>query len=51
MAEMHENPSHLALLEEWLRSYRPRELFDETGRLTRLRRFDPPFRDFRWASH
>jgi len=22
MAEMHENPSHLALLEEWLRSYR-----------------------------
>ena len=33
MAEMHENPSHLALLEEWLRSYRPQELFDETGRL------------------
>src|ERR1700745_2367895 len=27
------NPSHLALLEEWLRSYRPHELFDETGRL------------------
>jgi xylulose-5-phosphate/fructose-6-phosphate phosphoketolase len=33
MAEMHENPAHLALLEEWLRSYRPQELFDETGRL------------------
>ena len=33
MAEMHENPSHLALLEEWLRSYRPEELFDEAGRL------------------
>jgi xylulose-5-phosphate/fructose-6-phosphate phosphoketolase len=33
MAEMHENPSHLALLEEWLRSYRPQELFDEKGRL------------------
>ena len=33
MAEMRENPSHLALLEEWLRSYRPQELFDETGRL------------------
>jgi xylulose-5-phosphate/fructose-6-phosphate phosphoketolase len=30
---MHENPSHLALLEEWLRSYRPQELFDEAGRL------------------
>jgi hypothetical protein len=21
------------------------------GKLARLRRFDPPFRDFRWASH
>jgi xylulose-5-phosphate/fructose-6-phosphate phosphoketolase len=26
-------PGHLALLEEWLRSYRPEELFDEDGRL------------------
>ena len=26
-------PEHLALLEEWLRSYRPEELFDEEGRL------------------
>ncbi len=33
LAEMHENPSHLAMLEEWLRSYRPQELFDERGRL------------------
>jgi len=33
MAGMHENPAHLALLEEWLRSYRPEELFDEAGRL------------------
>ena len=33
MAEMHENSSHLALLEEWLRSYRPQELFDDAGRL------------------
>src|SRR5437660_2457635 len=33
MAEMHENPSHLVLLEEWLRSYRPESLFDENGRL------------------
>ena len=33
MAEMHEKPSHLALLEEWLRSYRPEELFDQEGRL------------------
>jgi len=27
-----ENPAHLALLEQWLRSYRPQELFDERGR-------------------
>jgi len=27
------NPEHLAQLEEWLRSYRPQELFDEQGRL------------------
>jgi xylulose-5-phosphate/fructose-6-phosphate phosphoketolase len=27
------NPAHLALLEVWLRSYRPEELFDEQGRL------------------
>ncbi len=33
LSEMHEKPSHLALLEEWLRSYRPQELFDERGRL------------------
>ena len=26
-------PEHLPLLEEWLRSYRPEELFDEQGRL------------------
>src|SRR5467141_3762415 len=26
LAELHEKPSHLALLEEWLRSYRPEEL-------------------------
>ena len=27
------DPDHLALLEEWLRSYRPEELFDDDGRL------------------
>ena len=27
------NPDHLRQLEEWLRSYRPAELFDENGRL------------------
>ena len=28
-----DNPAHLALLEEWMRSYRPEELFDEHGTL------------------
>jgi xylulose-5-phosphate/fructose-6-phosphate phosphoketolase len=28
-----DNPEHLRLLEEWMRSYRPQELFGETGRL------------------
>ena len=27
------NPEHLKQLEEWMRSYRPKELFDEGGRL------------------
>lgn len=27
------NPEHLAQLESWLKSYRPEELFDETGKL------------------
>ena len=28
-----DRPEHLAILEQWLRSYHPEELFDETGRL------------------
>ena len=33
MTDVRENPDHLRLLEDWLRSYRPEELFDESGRL------------------
>jgi xylulose-5-phosphate/fructose-6-phosphate phosphoketolase len=33
MGEMHGNPEHVRLLAEWLRGYRPEELFDENGRL------------------
>jgi xylulose-5-phosphate/fructose-6-phosphate phosphoketolase len=33
LAGIHENPEHLKLLEDWLRSYKPEELFDEEGRL------------------
>jgi len=33
MTDVRDNPDHLRLLEDWLRSYRPEELFDEGGRL------------------
>ncbi len=33
LAALAENPEHLRELEKWMRSYRPEELFDETGRL------------------
>jgi xylulose-5-phosphate/fructose-6-phosphate phosphoketolase len=31
LTEIRTNPQHLAALETWMRSYRPEELFDETG--------------------
>jgi len=33
LADLAGNPQHLAQLEQWLRSYRPHELFDERGAL------------------
>ncbi|MEY3256636.1 MAG: hypothetical protein RLZZ29_1771 [Cyanobacteriota bacterium] len=33
MGAMHSNPQHLKILEDWLGSYRPNELFDENGTL------------------
>ena len=36
LSGVRENPDHLALLEAWLRSYRPEELFDDEGRLVDL---------------
>jgi xylulose-5-phosphate/fructose-6-phosphate phosphoketolase len=32
-SDVQENPASLKLLEDWLRSYKPEELFDESGRL------------------
>jgi xylulose-5-phosphate/fructose-6-phosphate phosphoketolase len=31
MGEMHENPQHVKLLEKWMKSYKPEELFDQEG--------------------
>ena len=33
LAQLAEKPAHLALLEQWMRSYKPEELFDDRGRL------------------
>lgn len=33
LSEMAKKPGHVKLLEKWLKSYRPRELFDKDGRL------------------
>jgi xylulose-5-phosphate/fructose-6-phosphate phosphoketolase len=32
-AEMAEKPNHVKLLEKWMKSYKPEELFDQTGKL------------------
>jgi xylulose-5-phosphate/fructose-6-phosphate phosphoketolase len=42
MAEMYENPAHVKILERWMKSYKPEELFDEAGRLrTELAQLPP----------
>lgn len=33
MGSMHSNPEHLQMLEQWMKSYKPEELFDENGTL------------------
>ena len=33
MGEMHEKPAHVRLLEKWMKSYKPEELFDDHGKL------------------
>ncbi len=32
MAEVRDNPGHIKVLEGWMKSYKPEELFDERGR-------------------
>jgi xylulose-5-phosphate/fructose-6-phosphate phosphoketolase len=42
MTDVRTNRDHLRLLEEWMRSYRPEELFDENGALVPELRALPP---------
>jgi xylulose-5-phosphate/fructose-6-phosphate phosphoketolase len=42
MTDVRTNGGHLAILDEWLRSYRPEELFDDDGRLVPELRALPP---------
>ena len=41
-SDVRENPESLELLETWLKSYKPEELFDEKGRLIAELRELPP---------
>jgi xylulose-5-phosphate/fructose-6-phosphate phosphoketolase len=42
LSETRTNDAHRALLEEWMKSYRPEELFDDDGRLVAHLRALPP---------
>ena len=50
LAGVRENPEHLLLLENWLRSYRPDELFDADGAPTELVRAACPTGDLRMSA-
>lgn len=43
LAGVKKNPAHLKMLEEWLRSYGPQDLFDENGQpILQLKELTPP---------
>ncbi|MFC4109505.1 phosphoketolase family protein [Micromonospora zhanjiangensis] len=51
IAEVRDNPEHLAALDRWLRSYRPEELFDATGAPQPLIAGLPPAGDRRMSAN
>ena len=51
MGEMHENPDHIRVLEEWMKSYRPEELFDSKGSLKPELAALPPKGDRRMSAN
>jgi xylulose-5-phosphate/fructose-6-phosphate phosphoketolase len=50
LAGVRENPAHLAILEQWLRSYHPEELFDAAGAPTPLVTAANPVGDTRMSA-
>ncbi|HET9518658.1 MAG TPA: phosphoketolase family protein [Actinoplanes sp.] len=50
LAGVRENPEHMAILQAWLKSYRPEELFDATGAPTALVRGLNPDGDLRMSA-
>ncbi|GIF23396.1 xylulose-5-phosphate/fructose-6-phosphate phosphoketolase [Actinoplanes tereljensis] len=50
LSGVRDNPAHLAMLETWLRSYRPEELFDEAGTPVDLIRAQAPGGDLRMSA-
>jgi xylulose-5-phosphate/fructose-6-phosphate phosphoketolase len=51
VADLQEKPEHLKILEEWMRSYRPQELFDENGKLVAELAELPPKGDRRMSAN
>ncbi|MGI9145668.1 MAG: phosphoketolase family protein [Chloroflexota bacterium] len=49
--DVHANPEHLRIVEEWLRSYRPDELFDSHGTLIAELRDLPPVGNRRMSAN
>ncbi|MEQ4303543.1 phosphoketolase family protein [Plantactinospora sp. B6F1] len=50
LSGVRDNPEHLAILERWLRSYRPEELFDDAGATVAAVRDLPPRGDLRMSA-
>jgi xylulose-5-phosphate/fructose-6-phosphate phosphoketolase len=51
VADVQSNPEHLGIVEQWMRSYRPEELFDEQGTLVAELRDLPPAGERRMSSN
>jgi xylulose-5-phosphate/fructose-6-phosphate phosphoketolase len=51
VSDVQSNPEHLRIVEQWLRSYRPEELFDQNGTLVPELRELPPTGDRRMSAN